>query len=71
MIARAKLLRWGRIAMMAAVAAAGFAIYVWGAVQSPVLDASVAREKAYVDQVLRAQHPPDRARKGAQAGGGD
>ncbi len=54
-MSRSGLAEWGRIALVAAVGIGGFAIYVWGAVDSPVLDSARAAEKSYIDRVLKAR----------------
>ncbi len=57
---------WGRIAAMTAVAAAGFALYFWGATNSPVLNSTLAAQKAFVAGVIRS-NVTDPAREKALA----
>jgi hypothetical protein len=46
--------RRGRIAAIAAIALAGFAIFFYGALNSPVLDPTLAARKIYLDRIIRS-----------------
>lgn len=53
MIADQRVRLLGRLALMAVIAAVGWAIYAWGALNSPVLAPTLAARKAYIAQVIR------------------
>ncbi len=63
---RAAIKEGGRRALIAAIGLAGFAIYFWGAVDSPLFDSRRGAEKAYVDRAIRS-HRTDPAAERALA----